>query len=162
MKNFLDSKGIHAVLWILGVLVILMLVFGAGVAVGYRSGLFSSRFGENYYHNFFGDESGGMMGGGIIGGPAPMPINQHGTIGTVISVESSTIASKDPSGNEQSVVIDGNTVIRSMDKTISVAAIQDGDHIAVIGEPNDTGQILARFIRVFDASSSPQELPGNQ
>jgi len=40
MKNILQSKGVYAVLWILGALVVLLLVFGAGVAVGYRSGLF--------------------------------------------------------------------------------------------------------------------------
>jgi len=162
MKDIVPSKGIHAVLWILGVLVILLLVFGAGIAVGYRSGLFASRFGEDYYHNFLGEGSGfsGMMGGGMIGGP--VPINQHGTIGTVISVGSSTIATKDQSGNEQSIVIDEGTVIREMNRTISIADIQDGNQVAVIGEPNDTGQIHARFIRIFDASSSAPKPPINQ
>ena len=155
MKNFLQSKGIHAVLWVLGALVVLLLVFGAGVAVGYRSGLFASRFGEEYSHNFLGAGSGsGMMGG-------PAPLNQHGTIGAVISVGSSTIATKDPNGNEQSVVIDQSTVIREANETVSVADIQVGDQIAVIGEPNDTGQIHARLIRIFDANSSTPETPND-
>jgi hypothetical protein len=160
MKNFLQSKGVRFMLFGLGALVVLLLVFGAGVAVGYRSGLFSSRFGEDYYHNFFGAGPGGVMGGGVMGMPAPM--NQHGTIGTVISVGSSTIATKDPNGNEQSIVIDDDTVIREADQTVSIAEVQDGDQIAVIGEPNDTGQIHARFIRVFDASSSAPESPADQ
>jgi hypothetical protein len=138
------------VLWGLGALVLLLLVFSAGIAVGYHSGLFSSHFGQDYYHNFYG--SAGM----------PTPANQHGTIGSVISVGSSTIATKDPGGNEQSIVIDEDTVIREMNKTITIAGIQNGDQIAVIGEPNDTGQIHARFIRVFDASSSAPEAPGDQ
>lgn len=151
----MSSKGFHFVLWALGGVVILLLVFGAGVAVGYRSGLFSSRFGENYYHNFFGGGPGGVMG-------MPTPMNQHGTIGSVISVGSSTIATKDPGGNEQSIVINEDTVIREGNETLTIAGIQDGDQVAVIGEPNDTGQIAARLIRVFDTSSSAPEVPNNQ
>ena len=162
MKDILPSKGIYVILWILGILVVLLLVFGAGVAAGYRSGLFASRFGEDYYHNFLGTGPGpgGMAGVGMMGGPAP--INQHGTIGTVISVGSSTIATKDQNGNEQSVVIGEDTVIREMNRTISITDIQNGNQVAVIGEPNDTGQIRARFIRIFDASSSAPKLPNNQ
>jgi len=79
----------------------------------------------------------------------------------VISVGSSTIATKDSNGNEQSIVIDEDTVIREMNKTVSIADIQDGSQVAVIGEPNDTGQIHARLIRIFDATSSAPEMPGN-
>ena len=80
----------------------------------------------------------------------------------MISVGSSTIATQNPDGNEQSIVIDEDTVIREINETISVAEIDAGDRIAVIGEPNDTGQVHARFIRVFDASSSAPEIPSNQ
>jgi hypothetical protein len=155
MKNFMSSKGIRYVLWGLGAVVVLLLVFGAGVAVGYRSGLFSSRFGENYYRNFVGGGPGSPMG-------MPSPASQHGTIGTVISVGSSTIATKDPGGNEQSIVVDEDTVIREADRTITIDGIEDGDQIAVIGEPNDVGQIDARFIRVFDTSSSAPDIPNDQ
>ncbi len=141
-------------LWIIGGLVVMLLIFGAGMAVGYRRGIFASRFGQDYYINFRGPVSGvGMMMGG-----AP-PLNQHGTVGTVIDITSSTIDTKDPNGNEEFIAIDGNTVIREMNRTISLSDINPGDGIAVIGEPNGSGQILARFIRIFTGSSSLPEMP---
>ncbi len=160
MKNFFHAKPFHAVLWILGGIVVLMIVFGSGVAVGYRSGLFASRYGQDYYRNFIGSGHGGM--GMLPGGMLPPPIaNQYGVIGTVISVGSSTISMQDAEGNEQSIMLDEATVIREMNATLSASQIRDGSHIAVIGEPNDTGQVHARFIRVFPASSSILRLPAN-
>ncbi len=160
MKDLFHTKPFRAVLWILGTLVILMIVFGSGVAVGYRSGLFASRYGQDYYRNFIGAGHGGM--GMFPGGMMPPPIvNQYGVIGTVISVGSSTISMQDPAGNEQSIMLDAATVIREMDATVSASQIREGSHIAVIGEPNDTGQIHARFIRVFLASSSILRPPAN-
>lgn len=151
MKDFLHSKTARFILWGLGGLVVLLIVFGAGMMVGYRSGLFASRFGANYYHNFLGV---GM-------GPGPM-IQPYGATGVVISVGSSTLATKDPNGDEESIVVDSGTVIREMNATIPLGDVQDGSHVAVIGDPNGMGQIHARFIRIFGASSSMPAAPDSQ
>lgn len=154
MSNFLHSNKTRAVLIILGGIVLLFIAFGLGIAVGYYHAIFASRFGENYYHNFYG------------GAPTPglAPMNEHGIVGTVIDVSSSSISVKDQGDNEQSVEVLGNTVIREVNNTITINNIVPGDQITVIGEPNTQGQIQARFIRVFNTSSSlpqPSSSGGN-
>jgi Domain of unknown function (DUF5666) len=147
MSNFLHSSKTKTVLIILGSIVLLLVVFGFGIAVGYYHAIFASRFGQNYYHNFYG------------GTPGLAPMNEHGIVGTVIDVSSSSISVSDQGNNEQSVAILGNTVIRDVNNTITVSGIIPGDQVTVIGEPNTEGQIQARFIRVFDASSSLPQPP---
>ena len=157
MSNFLDSKKTRTALWIIGGIVAALLVFGGGMAMGYQRGIFSSHFGEEYYNNFRGNASaGGVM---MLGGPPPM--NQHGTAGTVIDVDASNtrITATDPDGDEESIAVDGNTIIREVDQTIPFGSVVPGDRIVVIGEPNGSGQILARFIRIFSGSSSIPQMP---
>jgi hypothetical protein len=159
MSHFLDSKKTRIALWIIGGVVIVLLAFGGGMTVGYQRGVFSSHFGENYYNNFRGGDAptGGMP---MMLGGSP-PLNQHGTAGKVIDVDSSNsrITATDVDGNEESVVVDANTLIKKIDKTIPFDAIVPGDQIVVIGEPNGSGQILARFIRIFSGSSSLPQMP---
>lgn len=144
MKDLLQSSPLKAILWILGAIIVLLLVFGLGVTIGSRRALFAGRFEENYYRNFYGPQ----------GGPGgPPPFNQHGVAGEVIDLSSSTITVKDPDGDERSVVILSNTSIREGDATIMIGAITPGNLITVIGGPNAEGQIEARFIRVFASSS---------
>ncbi len=159
MKDLLKSPKVRSVLWTLGVVVAVLVVFGAGAAVGYRRALFASRFGQNYYRNFYGGSPGGMMG--LMGPIGKMSFSMHGVAGEVINVSSSSISVMDPSGNEQSVAIIPETLIREDDGTITVGELQAGDMVTVIGGPNGEGQIEARFIRVFPSSSS-SSMPFNQ
>ncbi len=158
MSNFWSSKKTRVILWIIGAIVVVLLIFGGGMAVGYQRGIFSSRFGENYYQNFRGGDAsaGGAM---MLGGPPPM--NQHGTVGTVIDIDASNsrITATDPDGDEELIALDADTVIRRMDETISIVDINPGDQVVVIGEPNADGQIQARFIRIFSGSSSLPQMP---
>jgi hypothetical protein len=138
------------VLWVIGGIAVVFLVFGFGVAVGYHKALFSSSWGRNYYQNFYGNTQGWPMGALT----AHAPWNAHGVAGSVIDVSSSTISLRDNDNDERSVVISSDTVIRKMNSTISVDMINVGDTITVIGEPNTNGQVSARFVRVFGASLS--------
>jgi hypothetical protein len=147
MSNFLESKKVRAVLWILGGLIILFMAFGWGVSVGYQRAGFAAGFDKNYYRIFFGDPRIGPA-------PAPMPAAIHGVVGTVIDLSTSTISVKDQEGNEQSVAVSSGTDIRDGDGDVQITSLAVNDMIAVIGEPNNMGQIDARFIRVLAASSS--------
>lgn len=158
MSHFLGSKKIRTVLWILGSLIVLMLVFGIGIGVGYDRANFGSHFGQNYYHNFYGGPATGSMPYGM--GPAPM--SEHGIAGTVIDISSSTVSVKDPNNNEHSIVISSATVIRKDSDTINIWGIQLQDQLVVIGDPDDQGQVIARFVRVFSPSSSIIPLPAQQ
>ncbi|MDR3581727.1 MAG: hypothetical protein P4L67_00430 [Candidatus Pacebacteria bacterium] len=154
----MDSKKTRTALWIIGGLVVLLLMFGGGMAVGYQRGIFSSHFGEDYYMNFRG---GSVSGGGVMMLGGPPPINQHGTAGTVMDVDASNtrILAIDQDGDEESIAVDGNTMIRKVNETVSLMSINPGDQIVVIGEPNGSGQILARFVRIFTGSSSLPQMP---
>jgi hypothetical protein len=150
MKDFLSSPKFKKTLWIVGGIAAVFLVFGFGIAVGYHKALFSSSWGQNYYRNFYGGAHGGPMGAL----DAHAPWNAHGTEGSVIDVSSSTISLRDGDNNERSVEISSDTVIRKMDTTVSIAAVNVGDMVTVIGEPNGNGQVRAKFVRVFGSSSS--------
>ena len=150
MSNFLSSKKVRAVLLILGGLIVLFVVFGLGIAVGYDRAGFAAGFGKNYYRMFYG---------AVPAGPAammapPMPEAIHGVVGTVIDLGTSTISVEDEEDNEQSVVVPSGTSIRQGGDTVVIGEMNVGDQIAVIGEPDADGQIVARFIRILPASST--------
>jgi hypothetical protein len=150
MTNLLESKKIRAVLWILGGLIILFVVFGLGIAVGYDRAGFAAGFDRNYYRIFFGGTPAGPIG---MMAP-PMPGATHGVVGTVIDVGSSTISVTDQENNEQSVLVSSGTVIRDGDSDSVIGDMAVGDQIAVIGEPDNSGQVEARFIRIISTPSS--------
>jgi hypothetical protein len=149
MSNFLESKKIRVILIVLASLIILLVVFGLGITIGYDRANFASHFDQNYYRNFYGN---GVATGSY--GMGPAPTDAHGITGTVIDLSSSTISVEDPGNDEHSIAVSSGTVIREVSNTIGINDIKLGDQIDVIGEPNDQGQIDARFIRVFSASSS--------
>ena len=150
MNNLLESKKIRAILVILGGLIVLFVVFGLGMAVGYDRAGFAAGFDRNYYRIFFGGAPGGPMG---MMAP-PMPGATHGVVGAVIDVGTSTISVTDEKNNEQSIVISSGTVIRDGDTDGAIADVAVGDQIAVIGEPDNNGQIEARFVRILSTPSS--------
>ncbi len=161
MSNFLGSKKIRAVLLILGSLIILFVVFGLGITVGYERAGFASRFDKNYSSIFFGRLPGGyaitahVLPGGPMGMMTPsMPGVIHGVVGTIIDIGTSTVSVENQNGDERSVVVSSGTDIRYGQVGVSFGSIAVGDMIAAIGEPNNMGQIDARFIRIFPASSS--------
>jgi uncharacterized membrane protein len=155
MSNFLESKKVRTLLWVLVGLIVLCVVFGLGLAVGYGRAGFGMGFDRNYYRNFYGGFPGDMT--------SPGPQAMHGSVGTVIDIATSTITVKDQKENEESIELSSGTVIRENNDDIMFGDIKIGDQIAVIGDPNQSGQVIARFIRIFPASSSiPMASPGGQ
>jgi hypothetical protein len=146
MSNFLESKKVRAVLIILGGLIVLFVVFGLGIAVGYQRAGFASGFDKNYFRIFYGASPGGPVG---MMAPPPAPVAAHGIVGTVIDVGTSTVSLTDQMNNEHSVAISSGTVIRDGDNDSAISSMAVGDQIAVIGDPDSDGQIDARFIRIL-------------
>src|SRR5262249_34852657 len=150
MSEFLKTPKTKTLLWILCVVFVVLIAFGLGITVGYRRAIFSSQFGEHYYRGLYGDP----FGRPVMGITGRAPLTMHGVAGEVIDVTSSTLSVKDPTGNETSVLIASNTPIREMGNDISPNDIEVGNMVTVIGEPDQNGQVEARFIRVFESSSS--------
>lgn len=157
IKEVVDSKWFKGtILTILGVIV-LALVFSAGIGIGYRKANFSYQWGDNY-HKMFGGPSQGFMRQM----PPPLEqmgmrdefINPHGTAGSVIKVDGANLIIKGNDNIEKTILVSDKTVIRSGRQDIKAADLKVGDMTVTIGEPNDQGQINAKLIRVFPLSGN--------
>jgi len=148
---------------ILAGLVVLLLVFTAGVFVGMEKTRFSYRWGENYYQNFIGErgmrvpEPGrGDRPGMMPFGPPPLDdyFNAHGVAGEIISVSmsvassTSTLIIKDKDDTEKNILLDSRTIIKNGRQDLKPSDLKIGEKIVVIGAPNEQGQILSKLIRV--------------
>lgn len=147
MKEFFQSKKIKCLLAILLGVVILLVVFRMGELVGYRKALFSYRWGENYEH-LFGGPRGQMYSRFFEGGDF---MSAHGATGTVLKVDTGAIIVRGSDNIEKTVLVATTTVLREKAKTIGLADIEPDETLVVIGEPSPTGQIVAKFIRVFES-----------
>jgi len=159
MNELLNSKKFKIAAGIVGALILALVIFGAGVSVGIHKARFSYRFGENYERNFMGPRPIGPMG-------RPMEIfrdmkgegfrNSHGVIGEIVSISENNLVIKDPRGEENTVSIHDNTIIKNRRDDIKITDLKKGEKIAVLGKPDDNGIISADLIRVFEPIQTSQ------
>lgn len=128
-----------------GVLIIALVIFQAGVFVGFHRAGFSYHMGDNYYRAF-GQEGaswqrGGMMGRGFT--------NAHGATGRIIRIALPTIIVESPDLVEKIILTNDDTEFRSPIGAVSAGDLKPNDAIIVIGSPNDNGEIVARLIRIL-------------
>jgi hypothetical protein len=139
-------------------LIVLLLVFLLGAYIGEKKAEFGYRWGQNY-GRFFGEPRVGFFnnatGSNMQGPQSPMGINAFGNGGVVLKVDGTTMAIKGNDNIEKVIAIDPQTLIREGNSAISLSDIESGDQVVVIGAPDNTGQILARFIRVFEHHNQP-------
>ncbi len=150
MKNTFSSLTFKKILFAIIVLAAAFFIFGLGVSVGYHKASFSSSMRDHYYDDFYGPPPQNVFDQMR----APMPMDSHGIVGTVIDTSTSTIAVKDFSNDELSVQITSDTIIKKGGNIVSITDVDVGNRIAVIGAPNPKGQIDGRFIRIFNTSST--------
>ena len=140
-----------------GVVIVALVSFAGGVAVGFMKARFSYKFGENYERNFVG---GPFQGQGMTGGRGSQGMmrgsggggfrNGHGIAGSVISVSGNTIVIKDRNGQENTITVSDQTLIKSGQNTIKAADLKQDEQVVVMGQPGDNGTVNADLIRVFD------------
>ena len=134
-------------------LILALVIFQAGVTVGFRKAHFAKSWNDNYFKNF-GPHKKGF--------PVPMPgqfPNAHGTIGKIISVNFPTFIVEDRDKTEKIITLTDTTKIRKMDNDGQQADLSVDTYVVVVGDPNDQGQINAKFIRIIPA---PEARPENQ
>lgn len=159
MKNdFFKLPNTKILFWTLCGVLAILIAYGLGILVGYRRAIFAADFGERYYRTMYGNP----MGQPMIGAMGYGPLTMHGVAGEVIDISTGTIVVKDANGDEESVLVMSNTPIREMNNDITAGDIVPNDQIVVIGQPDTGGQVEARFIRVFETSSSLPLPPGSQ
>lgn len=124
--------------------IILLFVFLVGMSVGFKKASFSYRWGENYHRNFAGPRQGffnDFMGKEFM--------DAHGLIGKIIKIEDSNLVIQDKDKVEKIVLIGKDTTIERFRDSIKVGELKVDDMIVVIGQPNQSGQVEAKFIRVL-------------
>ena len=129
-------------------LFILVAVFHIGLIVGSHKALFTHEWNQNYHRNFgnpYREEKNirvspfGMMD----------MIGAHGSAGSLIKIDGLTLVIKGNDETEKTIVTDQNTTFRKKHDTLQLQDLHVGDHLVIIGSPSSTGQIEAKFVRVF-------------
>jgi len=146
INKILQSKKFKITMGIIGGLIVLLLAFGIGAFVGLRRANFSFRWAENYHRNFGGPRNGffGEINGRDF-------IDAHGVFGQIIKIDGSTLIINGRDNTEKIVVIKDKTIINGFQNNLKPADLKVNDYIVVIGDPNNTGQIEARLIRLMPA-----------
>lgn len=144
LKNFTQSKKFSRLLVGCGAALVMLLIFQAGVFVGFRKAAFSYRWGDNYYRTF-GSPHRGPMKGFI---PDNLS-NAHGTSGKVVKIDLPKVTILGEDGIEKMILLKPNTAIRKFRDAVGPKDILDEDTAVVIGSPNDDGYIEAKLMRLL-------------
>lgn len=142
-----SKKILHVIVVILG-LALLLGTYSVGMAVGFRKAKFSFAWGENYHKNF-GGPRGGFLRDAERDFSGSDFIDAHGTFGQIIKKDGDLIIVKGKDNIEISVITGDKTTINKSRKSINALDLKIDDRIIIIGDPNNQGQIEAKFIRVF-------------
>jgi hypothetical protein len=137
------------ILWGIGIFIAALIIFQAGMFVGFRRASFSYGLGDNYYRTF-GGPRGGMMRGFL---PDDFP-ESHGVAGKIIKISLPNIFIAGNDGVEKNILISSSTLIREFRQMASPADLKVDDFVVVIGSPNAQSQIDAKFIRVMPGIST--------
>ncbi|MFA5987675.1 MAG: hypothetical protein WC797_03445 [Candidatus Paceibacterota bacterium] len=162
LEQIVKSKTLARVLLGLGLLIVALVIFRAGEAVGIRRGFFGCSF-EGNYERVFGrgqrlpgrGEWGGVMG--MMNTFRGEFTNSHGTIGSVIKINLPTIVIADKDGTEKIVTIKDRTIVRYGRDNVGPSDIKMGDSVVIMGVPGDDASINATLIRIMP--SVGQDIP---
>lgn len=152
IKKIFESKTLVGFIYGIGAIIIIILIFSAGMSVGFRKASFGKAWGENYERNF------GMMQDSPMFGRNNFP-NAHGAIGKIIKIELPTIIVQDKDDTEKVILIKEDTKVQEMRKNLSINDLKIDNFIVVIGTPNEQGQIEAKLIRIMP---SPDLMPNSK
>jgi len=149
--QIIKSKTFIAVIAVFFGLALLVGTFTLGVFVGYKKANFSYRWGENYHRNFGGPRDGFFGNIRDFGGKDF--IEGHGIFGQIIKIDGQTIIVKGRDNVERILLVKEDTSIQRFHDAISIGELRADDYIVVLGNPKDSGQIEAKFIRVMPGPS---------
>jgi hypothetical protein len=149
-KQFTDGLTAKKMALGLAILVLALLIFQAGIIVGYHKAAFSFRFGDNYYRGF---ERGGPRGF-----PADLP-GGHGAIGKIVKINLPTITVIGPDNIEKIIVITDDTLVRHFRAEAKVTDLKVGDFIVTIGSPDDEGRVVAKLVRLMPPPPTATSTP---
>lgn len=150
-NNFFQSKNFKKILYGVGIAIAVLLIFQAGMFVGYKKASFSYRWGDNYYRAFGGHRGGERM---IVGRMMDSFrgkdfTNSSGAIGRIASINLPTLTIENADGIEKIILIEDDTAIRRFRETVKADELKIGDFVVAIGAPNDNAQVEAKIVRIM-------------
>ncbi|HTE48744.1 MAG TPA: hypothetical protein VK675_02465 [Candidatus Paceibacterota bacterium] len=151
IKNVFESKVSFRILCLIGIFIIALFIFVAGVTVGYHKASFGRAWGEHYYENFgLGDRQHGPSGTLMsqIGMMNYFPTG-HGATGKIIKIEPPELIMQDKDNTEKIIIIKTDTRIREGSENVTIDELKINDFVVIIGTPNEQGQIEAKLIRAI-------------
>ena len=148
IKKIFDSKASFRILCGVGIFIVALLIFSAGIDVGFHKASFGRDWGENYERNFgFGPDHPLL-------GNDNFP-NANGAIGKIIKIELPTVIVEDKDGTEKVILIKDDTQIQNIKTLVTSNDLKIDNFVVVIGAPNTRGQIEAKFIRIMPLGMPP-------
>jgi hypothetical protein len=144
LKEIIKSRLYIVIILSLAAIVVLILTFGAGMYVGFHKARFSYQWGENYHKNF-----GGPRGGLFRDFGGKDLIDANGVAGQIMKIDGSTLVIKGRDNVEKIVVVKNDATIKRLNEILKLNDLKIDDLIVVIGEPNNNGQIEAKFLRIM-------------
>lgn len=155
MNEFLKKSKVRWVIYILGFVVVALLIFQAGMFVGFKNASFSFRTGEQYFRQMNGGRNDQFMG--MNRGDFE---NSHGATGKIININLPSIIVSDKDGVEKTILIGTSTSIKNFKDSIRPEDLKVDDFVTVIGNPNDKTEIEADLIRIMpDPTIMPYGVP---
>ncbi len=156
IKKVFESKTSFRILCVIGIVLVALLIFAAGVTVGFHKADFGRAWEENYDQNF---GMGHRADAGPVGQTGIMDYfpTAHGATGKIIKIELPNIIVQDKDNTEKTVSIGSDTTIQEGRTTAVATDLKVDDFVVSIGTPDNNGVIEAKFIRVIPA---PESLTG--
>ncbi len=148
ISKILQSKKFKWLICGIAAFIVLLFVFKLGMVVGFRKADFSYKWGENYHRNFGGPRAG-FFNNFSRDFMARDFIDAHGVFGQIIKIDGATLVIKGGGNVEKIVLVEENTIINRFRDAINISDLKVDDYITVVGEPNASGQIEAKLIRIF-------------
>lgn len=147
VRKIRESKILMGVLYGIGGFLIVIIIFAAGVNVGFRKASFVENWSEHYNENF------GMGRNDMFGGKE-MPMmgfspNAHGAIGKIIKIELPNVIVEDKYNTEKVILLKDDTQIEKASDQIKTSDLKLDDFVVIIGTPDEQGVIEAKLIRVI-------------
>jgi hypothetical protein len=135
------------VIVVLVVLILVLTSFQLGKMVGYRQAGFANRLGDNYRRTFA--EQGRWPNKFDLPPPERGLPNSHGAVGKVIKMSDKSFIISTPENVEKTIIVSTDTLVKKFRDAVKVTDLQSGDMVVILGEPNDSGEVVAKLIRIM-------------